>query len=150
MNLTFRKRRNEQMHNEPAPVSSTVRPSLPLLTHLDVVLIGLSVATRFGTHPVVGLQLHVDRNSRARRLSLHENVLVVRVTDTVRALPAFEIEVEWNLTFTFAEPVAERDARIPQHWQWLTEHSLSYTSELVATLTQRMGLSPLILPPRRA
>lgn len=150
MNLTFRKRQNEPRHSEPGTVSSTASPPLPLLTHLQVSLVGLSVATRFGSQPVLGLQLHIDRNSRARLLSVHENTLILRVTDTVRALPTFEIEVEWNLAFTFVEPISEREVRLPQHWHWLMEHSLPYTSELVATLTQRMGLAPLILPPGRA
>ncbi len=151
MNLTFRRKQNEQMHSEPRDVSAAARPSLPLLTHLQVLLTGLSVATRMRSYSLIGgSQLSVDRNSHAQLLSVHENTLILRVTDTVRALPAFEIEVDWNLIFAFAEPVSEREARLPQHWRWLTEHSLPYTSELVATLTQRMGLPPLILPPGRA
>lgn len=150
MNLTFRKRQNEQMHSEPREVSAAARPSLPLLTHLQVLLTGLSVATRMRSYSFIGSQLSVDRHSHARLLSVHENVLTLQVTDGVRALPGFEIEVEWSLTFNFAEPISEREIRIPQHWRWLTEHSLPYTSELVATLTQRMGLPPLILPPGRA
>lgn len=66
------------------------------LESLTVRLSALSLVTKAGSGSFAHLAPLVGRDRNARLVDLADKIVVVSVRDTVRALPVFEVIVEWQ------------------------------------------------------
>lgn len=137
---TMRKRREE---TAPHPLSTPV--SLPPIDNISVRLSAVSLVTRSARNVPTQLAPVVQQDRKSSLVDVSENMVIVSVRDTVRALPVFEIIAEWQVQVTFVNPVDKAEFATGNNWQWLIQHANPYTAELVAHLTMRSGFVPVVL-----
>lgn len=128
-----------------ATMQEALETSLPPLDSLAVRLSALSLVTKTGGGSPAHLTPLIGRDRNTHLVDLSGETVVVSVRDTVRALPVFEVIVEWRMSLRFTDRLSKEEVILPHNWQWIVRHIDPYTAEIVAQLTLRSGFSPVIL-----
>jgi hypothetical protein len=120
-------------------------PIIARIAEVTVILSQLSVSTGKSLPLAWGARLHVEQKSRGKVLSVRGEVVKLRFDATIRSIPVFEIEAEFTASILLLEEIPEYIVRAPSNAAALYAVCVPYCSELVANLSMRMGMPPLVI-----
>ena len=132
----------------PAHESSQAQagPRLPPITHARCVVKGLMLSTAKGFPEVVLEQMAPQDKRQASIVEVEQDAVHADYRRTVTAIPLFELEIQMRASLQF-DVQGEELSGVPADALLGPVLSLCdpHSAELVAVVTSRMGLPPLIL-----
>ncbi len=117
----------------------------PMVVRADIRLQGMSVQTGRAWPPAPGIEVRPNHECSHRIVSAADCEVGVRVSHRVDAAPVFRIELDVLGVFTFDAVLDARDVHSPEVAERLAAACLPYCAEIIAYVTGRAGLPPLIV-----